>query len=46
MAAAAAADMVNKGLAKFWDSVNSGKMNVIRHYMEHGAKVDMRDGGG
>ncbi|KAG5175564.1 ankyrin repeat-containing domain protein [Tribonema minus] len=38
--------MANKGLAKFWDGVNSGKMRIVRHYMENGARPDMRDGGG
>jgi hypothetical protein len=38
--------MANRGLAKFWDSVNSGKLKIIKHYMEHGARPDMKDGGG
>mmetsp|Transcript_13490 Transcript_13490/g.20079 ORF Transcript_13490/g.20079 Transcript_13490/m.20079 type:complete len:116 (-) Transcript_13490:39-386(-) len=38
--------MANRGLAKFWDSVNSGKLKIIKHYLENGANVDIRDGGG
>ncbi len=37
----------SKGLAVFWDGVNSGKMRVVRHYIEKGgASVNIRDEGG